>query len=460
MQQLLPAELAREESVIIINKFKNLPLVKISCLLLCLLGSSIAYADKAVVSQAAALHREGNAAQAYQLLQANADALAGTLDFDYLLGQVAIDAGQPLQAVFALERVLDQKPDFAPARAELARAYFMIGENEAAKAEFKQAKQAEMPAGSKKLIDRYLSTIDERILGGISRSSAYVSAGLGYDSNVNTATATSQIALPTGTVSILSPEADSTVGLLQLGGQFSHALKQNLNIYGSGDLRLYEAIDEGDFSTQIADAVIGLHFPQGLNQYRLALVGQAFAVDGTASRNLLGINGQWQRTIDAANQFTLFSQYAMLRFPEAERLDVDQLSAGATWLHAFAGAYQPITYITAYLGMEDEQRTDIIGSASVGRDYFGFRAGLRLKTSASLLWSAVLSYQQSEYGGVDLLFKETREDDFINVILGADYTFSGGWSLHPEVTYSKNDSTLEINSYDRVRALLTARKEF
>ena len=437
--------------------------LRLTCLLLVSVICMPAFADErseqAVISQASALHQAGKPQQAYQLLQSHADEHAGTFKYDYLLGSVAIDVGRPLDAVFALERALDQKPDYAPARAELARAYFLIGENEAAKAEFKQAKKAEMPADSKKLIDSYLSTIDERILGSYSQSSFYLSAGLGYDSNVNSATGTSQIAVPTGIINVLSPETDSSVGLFEGGGQFSNAISTNTNVYGSFNLRAYEAFDESDFSTQVGDGVIGLHFLQGLNQYRVSFVGQVFALDGEANRNLLGLSGQWQRTLDAANQFILFGQYASLRFPEAERLDVNQLSLGATWTHIYASTYQPLTYLTLYYGTEDEQ-TDIPDSAFVGRDYFGFRAGLLIKSSARLLWSAVFSYQNSEYGGISPIFGEIRTDDFFNLIVGADYLYSGGWSLRPEITYSDNDSSLEINSYDRLRALVTVRKEF
>ena len=258
---------------------------------------------------------------------------------------------------------------------------------------------------------------------------------------------------------MLAPEADSSVGLLQGGGQFSHALKQNIDLYGSADIRLYEAFEESDFSTQVADGVLGLHFLQGLNQYRISMVGQLFAVDASTNRNLLGLNTQWQRTIDAANQFTLFGQFAGIRYPEAGRLDVNQLSIGGTWLHVYAGTNQPITYITGYYGSEDEQ-TDIAGSEFIGRDYYGLRAGIRFKTTARLVWSGVLTYQHSKYGGENPLFGETREDDFVNLIAGADYLYVNNWSVRPEIIYSKNDSVLELNSYDRLRALITARKEF
>lgn len=428
-------------------------------LVLLALCSSQLMAEQSLVEKAKVLLEQGSAGQAYDVLQSGVSEYAGQPDFDYLLGQSAIDSGHPLEAIFALERVLDIKPDFAPARAELAKAYFLIGENRAAKVEFSQVKQSTLPPQSEKIIDSYLSAIDERILGGLASSSWYIEAGGGYDSNVNSASSTSQIAIPNGILRLQNPEADSAVGLFQAGGQFSHAIRQNINVYGNLDLNLNEAFDESDFSTQIVDGVIGLHFLQGINQYRLSVVGQLFALDGSANRKLLGLNGQWQRTIDAANQLTVFGQFASLRFPGADRLDVNQASMGTTWLHLFANSYQPMLYVTAYYGNEKEQ-TDIAGSDFIGRDYIGLRTGLRIKSSARLLWSAVLAYQQSEHGGKHPVFDKTRKDDFTNLALGVDYQLPAKWSVQPELSYSNNSSSLAFNSYDRVRAFVNVRKEF
>ena len=60
---------------------------------------------------------------------------AGNLEYDYLLGLAALDAGDAQQAVFALERVLAVNPDYQQARAEIARAYVELGERENAKRE-------------------------------------------------------------------------------------------------------------------------------------------------------------------------------------------------------------------------------------------------------------------------------------------------------------------------------------
>jgi len=60
---------------------------------------------------------ERRAKEAYELLLPQERARAGDLEFDYLLGIAANDAGEHERAVFALERVLAQQPANHLARA-------------------------------------------------------------------------------------------------------------------------------------------------------------------------------------------------------------------------------------------------------------------------------------------------------------------------------------------------------
>src|SRR3990172_10272519 len=77
-----------------------------------------ALADK-VTDQARKLLEQRNAKAAYDLLLPLQSQRAGEIEYDYFLGVAALDAGDPQQAVFALERVLAVNPHFlqAPARA-------------------------------------------------------------------------------------------------------------------------------------------------------------------------------------------------------------------------------------------------------------------------------------------------------------------------------------------------------
>lgn len=455
------------------NKRTILLLNNVHLMMFCLAVAAIGYIQPAkavnvnivgvqeIIKRVRQLQASNELEQAYQLMQKHADEHAGVFEYDYLLGQLAMDVGKPVEAIFVLERALDQKPDFAPARAELARAYFIIGENKNAKVEFEIVQKTEMPEASRRLMERYILAIDDRLFGNTSDTSFYLSAGLGYDTNVNTSPSTRLVALPSGVIELSSPEdreKDSAAATLEAGGKFSHALKSNLRLYGNADLRFYQLFDEDNFSTQITDGLLGLHLMHGRNQYKAALIAQNFTLDGSSSRNLFGLNTQWLHAVDAMNQLSLFGQYAAIRFPKNNLFDLNQLSAGATWVHLFENVYQPIMHLTVYFGDENEQASD---AEYIGRDYFGLRLGTRVKTSAKLIWSGVISYQKSHYGGpFPFSGGVTRDDRYLDISVAVDYEINKNWRLTPEITYSENTSDLGFFDYERLKSLVALRVDF
>ena len=88
-----------------------------------LVAASAADADDDPLARAQALIEAGKPAEAYALLEPLEASYAGEPAFDYLYGVAALDSGQALRAVFALERVVDTKPDHGPA----LRAHQIVG---------------------------------------------------------------------------------------------------------------------------------------------------------------------------------------------------------------------------------------------------------------------------------------------------------------------------------------------
>src|SRR5690349_17866616 len=113
-----------------------------------------------VLAKAKALLDANNPQAAYNLLAPLQSERAGDPDYDYLLGVSALDLGKNTEAVFALERVLSVRPDNAPARAQIARAYFALKETDTARREFENVKQQQLPSDVRLTIDRYLDAID------------------------------------------------------------------------------------------------------------------------------------------------------------------------------------------------------------------------------------------------------------------------------------------------------------
>ena len=127
----------------------------------------------------------GNAQEAYNLLIPLQSTRAGDPDYDFLLGSSALELGKNTEAVFALERVLAVQPNSAPARAQIARAYFNLKETEAAKREFENVKKQEVPPEVSATIDRFLDAITRIEDAGRTVIHGFVEVGIGYDSNVN-----------------------------------------------------------------------------------------------------------------------------------------------------------------------------------------------------------------------------------------------------------------------------------
>src|SRR3954468_14581277 len=113
----------------------------------------------ALTDRARRLIGERNHQAAYKLLLPQEGARAGDPEFDYLLGISALDSGDLERAVFALERVLAVQPNNHVARAEIARAYFAMGEKDTARKEFETVRQQTIPAEAKATIEKYLSAI-------------------------------------------------------------------------------------------------------------------------------------------------------------------------------------------------------------------------------------------------------------------------------------------------------------
>jgi len=436
------------------------------------LGAAVVFSTAALadnlLDRARTLHQTGKAAEAFVLLKEYEENRAGEPTFDYLLGLTALDAGKPIDAVFALERVLDVEPGNGPARAELARAYAEVGELKEARRQFNQVKQQRLPDEVRDNIDSVLSAIETKLDATTTRFRPFVFMGLGYDSNVNNATEDNQVAAPAlgGLVFTLdrgSQEVDSAIWDLGAGFTFTSPIGENLYLYGGARYDFRLAVEEADFTTKIADGSLGLRWLQEKNTYSLTVQGEKFFVDGASTlagdRELIGVTGQWQHRWNRQTQLTAFFQTAIIEYPEQDIRDVNRYSGGVGFGHSFGtGPSSPVVYGSVFGGIEDPD--DETRGEHVGRDFVGVRIGGQYLFRDRIIGFGSFTYQYSEYDAADPTFLEVRDDDFFDVGLGVRYQPDRHWSLTPIVRFSTNDSSLTINEYDRVEVMLTARRDF
>jgi len=446
-------------------------LVRILCCLIVLIASTVAAAADEAVQQAQALLDGGQPQAAYELLKPMEEARAGDPAFDYVYGLAALDSGRALEAVFALERAVDALPESGRARAELARAYLALGDTDEAKGEFDKVQAMDLPDDVQRTIDRYLSTIDQYHDASRTRWRPYVRTALGYDSNVNAATDEQNIAVPAlgGLVFELSDtsrEAESAVWDIGAGVRITSPIDyaRGLSLFVNIDLDHRLALEESDFSTLYANGQVGVNWRRDTkNQFRVSVEGNDVEVRGSSplrsDREVLGTTGQWQYTMDQANQFTLFGQASMIRYPDQRVRDVNRYSGGGGWGHAFIGAaYNPVTFVSVFGGVEDEKSES--RGRQFGRSFFGVRGGGQITINPKGTVVGSITYQASDYDGTDPTFLKKRDDDYIDINVGYIYQLDRNWSVSPTFTYNNNDSNLVTSDYDRFEFMLTVRNDF
>lgn len=425
--------------------------------------SNIAFADE-LTDEAQRLINDGQAAAAYALLIPQLEQRAGDPEYDLLLGIAAVDSGQPTQAVFALERVLAIDPNNQRARLELARAYFEAGENEASREEFNTVKARESNVDVARTIETYLTEIDTRISGKDSSLSFYVQATGGYDSNVNSATDTSTVAIPAFGNLVFTLDNDArelSSGFYQLdaGLGFTNGLAayENVGVFGNLKGSYRQAWHHHDFDTAAADGQLGLRFGSGEDAYTASVLAQTYAIDDDINRNQAGINLQWLHMLDKSNQLSLFGQALIQKYPGQPTRDVNQYTVGVGQVRLINGDGAPIVYGGVFAGMDDE-RDELF--KDVGRHFIGVRAGGQYTLRENLNLVGGASYQYSRYGADDPLFLERRKDHFGFVHAGLEYTLMKNWVIKPELQYVLNKSNLPINDFDRWQIMASVRYNF
>jgi hypothetical protein len=425
--------------------------------LLLLAAAGAALADQ-VIDQARKLLQQGNVKAAYELLLPLQSQRAGEIEFDYFLGIAALDAGDPQQAVFALERVLAVNPNFLQARAEIARAYYVLGERQTARREFESVRTQQLPPEARETIDRYLSALAPQR----TEVRAYIEATGGWDSNVNSATGKSVIAIPAfgGAIAQLDPlgvKTSSWFGGLGTGVSLSHGLSDQWYLIGAASYAGKFNFDVDGFDTGQIDASAGARWAGGNSQIIAIAQFQRFWVDYDAYRNSAGGTVQWLYNLSPSQQFTVFGQYASLDYPDQSPRDANRYIGGVGYSQAFAAPYSPVGFVSVYGGQE---RVKDNAFNWLGFTPIGLRLGGQLTLTDRTLLFASASYEHRRYDGIEPVFLVRRQDNQVDARLGLAYAVAPSWTLTPQVAYTYNFSNIELNEYDRFVGAVSIRRDF
>lgn len=427
----------------------------------CALAAMQAQAADDLLRQGAELVKAGKGAAAYALLEPQESARAGNRDFDLLFGIAALDAGQNTRAIFAFERVLAVEPNNVRARAEIARAYLAVGETDAARTEFQNAKTLGIPADVAQTVDRFLSAVERLENAGKPSVRGFVEGTLGYDTNVNAAPAVNQVAVPAFgnlpfTLSASSKAREDWFATIGGGVNFNIPVDRQLAVIGglSGSQRWNQDVSSADLRS--VDGNAGLSYSEGKNVYSLSAQYNTLAVENDRYRSALGFSGQVQHNLDARNQLSAFVQYADLSYVGQSSRDADRWVGGLGYAHAWRDGL--VVYGSAYLLDETVHAKEV--APHLGFDGYGVRVGAQQPVSQNWTASGSLAYESRLGKAVDPTFLKKRDDQQLSLNLNLAWQLRKDLKITTQYSYIDQRSNIDLYKYDRNIVSVTFRQDF
>ncbi len=414
-----------------------------------------------VTKEAETLIRKGDFNAAYRLLEPLEDERAGDVDYDYLLGVAAIESGNTTRGAFALERVLATDPNHKDARAEMAKAHFILGETQASKAEFNNVLQQNPDAETKRVIEKLLTAIQKNE-GTTTTFGAYLNFGLGYDSNVSSAPSISSIGVPAfgGLLIELdnsAREQSDNFMNLAAGVSVRHPFTDKLAVFGavSGTSRINS--DRTAFDNSALDFNAGFQYRQNQHNFSFALQDNHFDLDSENFRHAYGATAQWLYNVNANNQIGAYLQYSRLNYHGNEIRNADRTILGLNAAHVFSGDLSPVVFASIYSGREVARDSQF---DHFSLDIGGLRTGGQLSLNSQWQLQGSFAYELRNNDEDEPFFLKKRKDRQYDASLGLNFIPARDWSIRPQVSYSKVDSNIELNSFDRHIISIDVRKDF
>ncbi|MCJ0763904.1 outer membrane beta-barrel protein [Variovorax terrae] len=443
-------------------------------MVLCTAGGS---ALAAVADDVKSLLEKGQPRQAYELGKASPGEMGQPL-FDFYFGIAALDAGAPGEGVLALERYALLFPDNRSARYQLARGYYILGEDQRAREEF-----TGLVAGSTgqelDAINKFLDAIRARESRYQPTASAYVELGLGTDSNINAGPPSGQVSgLPLGVVIAPGDSAEKEsagFSTLAAGAQGTYPVAPGVALYGGVGAtgRLYQGGGNSQFDQRSLALQGGVSVIGGRNLYRFGIDWNKLTVDNQNYLSLTTLVGEWQYQNDQFNRFGLSAQWSDLNYDNiltyltknksgapvlsaTDERDSRLATLTGFWTRSLVHPWNPVLNLSLNAGRESNRRN----RDDLSRNLWGGRVSLSAQPRARWTVAGGLSYQNSRYAREFAVGAPHRQDDFCALDLAVIYAVDRNWSVRGEYQYTDQRSNIGFYQYDRDVLAVKLRYDF
>ena len=442
-----------------------------------------AQAQQSDIQRADQLVKQGRAVEAFAILEPLESANAGDIQFDYLLGIAALDAGKPDRASIAFERVLATDPDFAGARLDLGRAYFAMGSDDLAKEEFESVAKVNPPENVKLIVTKYLEAIEARRKRDLPALTTYVEGGGGTDTNISAVTSdfTSAV-LQAYNLANVQPTGNS----LRRQGSFSNAgagveyTHPSLDYPGlaysvgadAKERRYYD--NNASFTSQQLDFRGGVSWQVEANLFKAGIQDQHYFQEGSSpvntegtavnnDRKTFGYTFEYRRALPGNMQVGAFLQLNEQRFATNNTQDVNQSLYGLQWIKVLDMPWKPLLFATAFQSRDRALRPqNTAGTTDVSKTISGLRGYAQVTPFEDVDFFGSLGHTERDDNA---MFSRSTvlgygKDRTFDVMLGLNWRFMPSWILRFQGTTTENRSNLSLYEYKRTEFLVNIRRDF
>ncbi len=402
----------------------------------------------ALAAKAEAGGRPADAETMYRALARDPD-IEIRAESRFRLAQLLERLGRKREAATTYRALLDEKPDAARVRLELARLLTQLGDDGAARRELRQAQAGGLPPQVAQIIDQFAAALRSRKPWGASLEVALVP-----DSNVNRATDAATLDTVLAPLQ-LSRDAREQSGIgARIGSQIYARVPVATNlslvprVSGQGDF-----YRQGRFDDVSASALVGLEWSLGRDRLRPSIGGTQRWYGGSPYARTATAAIDWQHPLGTKAQLTTSATIADTSYRGNPLQDGLLLNGAVAYERAFsARTGGSLTLSATRQTAKDPGYATASGAGTLlawhefGRTTVYATAGLR-----RLEGDARLS-----------LFPERRKD--WNYSLGFGATFRRlqlhGFAPIVRLDWERNQSTVGIYDYTRKAATIGLTRAF
>ena len=443
-----------------INNQTSLSIKKSIKTALCLTASIVGIhaqassSNEAIWQSAYKNFESGNATACYQGMQA-LEYLVGDVTYDKLLGLCAQGVGKNDQALLAYNRILSQQENNAEIRLERARVLYNLNMYADSKKEFQWLLDRNPPQSAARTIKGYLSSIKRKRIKIKPYTRLRISTNLGQDDNVNSATDLNDFL--GFTLNENSRATSSTYYGIGLTAERNVKLSKTSRLKFSTSLS-NKSYQDAEFANQEL-LLSGLSYKSYLTStdgvVSLDLLTYRQKVDSDFNSRGTLFMAAYEKNLSERTSIKPYLRAGPLRYANNIAVkDVNQYVVGTILTHIPSKSKSSLYSVDLSIGRDYPLFTD----SNFETEFGAISISQRHRFSTKLSSYTQLQYKTYKYDMPFFAnsFPEARNDDYISATTSINWKLSDSFSLTPKLSYRDASSNVDLFSYNRWFAEITA----